>query len=74
MNNKAYDSITYDFNQSGCVQCIAVAKTEKAKKNLLNRNYFVLFSPENDGINCWVLCRDKSVVPLSSNEDGSKNN
>lgn len=54
---------TYDMNNIGSIQCVALAKTEEEKNDLLKRAYWVMFSPEEDKINCWILCRDKSDVP-----------
>lgn len=54
---------TYDMNNIGSIQCVALAKTEEEKNDLLKRAYLVMFSPEEDEINCWILCRDKSDVP-----------
>lgn len=54
---------TYDMNNIGSIQCVALAKTEDEKNDLLKRAYWVMFSPEEDEINCWILCRDKSEVP-----------
>jgi hypothetical protein len=54
---------TYDMNNIGSIQCVALAKTEEEKNDLLKRAYWVMFSPEEDEINCWILCRDKSDVP-----------
>lgn len=54
---------TYDMNNIGSIQCVALAKTEDEKNDLLKRAYWVMFSPEEDEINCWILCRDKSDVP-----------
>lgn len=54
---------TYDMNNIGSIQCVALAKTEDEKNDLLKRAYWVMFSPEDDEINCWILCRDKSDVP-----------
>lgn len=57
-------SITsYDLNSQGSIQCVAIAKTEEEKDALLKRAYYVLFSPEKDEINCWILCREKSEIP-----------
>ncbi len=52
----------FDMNNKGSFQCIAIAKSKKEKERLLERAYHVLFSPEEDGINCWVLCRVQSEV------------
>lgn len=54
---------SFDWNNQGSIQCVAIAKTEKEKDELLKRAYFVLFSPEKDDISCWVLCREKSEIP-----------
>lgn len=62
--NKSTGISVFDMNNIGSVQCVAIAKTEEDKNALLKRAYFVMFSPENDGINCWVLCRDESEVHL----------
>nr|DAE33432.1 MAG TPA: Protein of unknown function (DUF3314) [virus sp. ctQ5V6] len=51
------------MNNIGSIQCVALAKTEEEKNDLLKRAYWVMFSPEEDEINCWILCRDKSDVP-----------
>ena len=61
-NKKQYDTNVFDMNNIGSIQCVAVAKTEKAKDDLLKRAYMVLFSPEENDINCWVLCREESEV------------
>lgn len=53
-NKKQYDTNVFDMNNIGSIQCVAVAKTEKAKDDLLKRAYMVLFSPEENDINCWV--------------------
>lgn len=53
----------FDMNNIGSIQCVALATTEKDKDELLKRAYWVMFSPEENDINCWVLCRDKSEVP-----------
>ena len=52
----------YDMNNKGSFQCVAIAKSEKEKERLQERAYHVLFSPEDDNINCWVLCRVQSEV------------
>lgn len=62
--NKNIGISVFDMNKIGSIQCVAIAKTEEDKNALLRRAYFVMFSPENDGINCWVLCRDESEVHL----------
>mgnify|MGYP004516196519 CR=1 FL=1 len=60
--SKPYDTYVCDMNNLGSIQCIAIAKTETAKNDLLKRDYQVLFSPEDADINCWILSRDKSEV------------
>lgn len=65
-NKKQYDTNVFDMNNIGSIQCVAVAKTEKAKDDLLKRAYMVLFSPEENDINCWVLCREESEVLIET--------
>lgn len=61
MNNELkYGSKTFDLFNQGSFQCIAVAKTEKIRDDFLKRAYWVMFSPEEDGTNCWVMVREKS--------------
>lgn len=55
---------SFDMNNIGSIQCVALARTEKDKDELLKRAYWVMFSPEKDDINCWILCRDKSEVRI----------
>ena len=49
--NKSTGISVFDMNNIGSVQCVAIAKTEEDRNDLLKRAYFVMFSPENDGIN-----------------------
>lgn len=49
-----------DFTSKGSIQCIAIAQTEKDRNDLLKRDYRVIFTPDMEGINCWVLFREKS--------------
>lgn len=65
---------SFDLNNIGSIQCVALAKDEKAKNELLKRAYWVMFSPEQDGINCWILCRDKSENQDLSIQGESTNN
>lgn len=64
MSNRECEIKVFDFNNIGSIQCLALAKTEEAKNRLLERAYNVIFSPEEDGVNYWILFRDKSEVSL----------
>lgn len=54
--------IEYDMNNETSFQCIAIARNEKSKDELLERGYIVFFTPEKHNINCWILCREQSEV------------
>ena len=65
MNNKnQYDTSIFDMNNIGSIQCIAIAKTKKSKDDLLKRAYVVLFSPEENDINCWEKFRQNPIRVL----------
>ena len=64
MEKKDYGTTVVDFTEKGSIQCIAIAKTENDKNDLLKRAYHVIFSPVSDNINCWVLYREKSELRI----------
>ena len=60
MKERNYGKLIADFTSIGSIQCIAIAKTEEDMDDLLKRAYKVIFMPEPEGINCWILFREKS--------------
>lgn len=60
MKKRKLKKIIVDFTSKGSIQCIAIAQTEEDKNELLKRAYRVIFTPDTEGINCWVLFREKS--------------
>lgn len=60
MDSEKIKSCVYDMNNLTSIQCIAIAKDERSKDMLIKRGYFILFSPEKDEINCWILVREES--------------
>lgn len=64
MEERKFGKIVVDFTSKGSIQCIAIAQTEEDRNDLLKRAYRVIFTPDTEGINCWVLFREKSEVGL----------
>ena len=64
MEERKFGKTIVDFTSKGSIQCIAIAHTEKDRNDLLKRAYRVIFTPDTEGINCWVLFREKSEVGL----------
>lgn len=64
MEERKLGKTIVDFTSKGSIQCIAIAHTEKDRNDLLKRAYRVIFTPNTEGINCWVLFREKSEVGL----------
>lgn len=64
MEERKFGKIVVDFTSKGSIQCIAIAQTEKDRDALLERAYRVIFTPDMEGINCWILFREKSEGSL----------
>jgi hypothetical protein len=64
MEERKFGKTIVDFTSNGSIQCIAIAHTEKDRNDLLKRAYRVIFTPNMEGINCWVLFREKSESGL----------
>lgn len=64
MEGRKFGKIVVDFTSKGSIQCIAIAQTEKDRDDLLERAYRVIFTPDMEGINCWILFREKSEGSL----------
>lgn len=60
MEGRIFGKIVVDFTSKGSIQCIAIAQTEEDRDALLERAYRVIFTPDIEGINCWILFREKS--------------
>lgn len=63
MSDKNCEALSYDLNNQGSFQCLAIAKTEEARDNYLKNGFTEFFTPERHGINCWILCKVESEVP-----------
>ena len=60
MDSEKIKSCVYDMNNQASIQCKKKKKNERSKDMLIKRGYFILFSPEKDEINCWILVREES--------------
>ena len=74
MDYKNHDCTVYDMNNQGSFQCLAIARTEEAKKELESRGYLAFFTPDMHGTNCWILVRNKSEVDFPPIQDEPKCN